>query len=54
MVASETVQTKLNVIVMVLSLLPLKWLGGKPLQQSKASRHNLRIIGLLERVLDIT
>ena len=53
MVASKTVETELNVIMIVLSLLPLKWLGGKLLQQSKASRHSLRIVGLLDRVLDI-
>lgn len=53
MVASRTVETELNVAVMVLSLLPLKWLGGEPLQQSQTSRLSLRIVGLLERVLDI-
>lgn len=53
MVAFETLETELNVIVMVLSLLPLKGLGGKALQQSKASRHSLRIVGLHGRALDI-
>ena len=53
MVATETVEAQLNIAVIVPSLLPLKGLGGKPLQQSQTSRLSLRIVGLLERVLDI-
>ena len=50
MVISETMDTELKVLVMVLSLRPLKWLGGEPLQQRKTSHHSRRIIGLLDRV----
>ena len=50
MVASETMETELKVLVMVLSLRPLKWPGGEPLQQRKTSHHSRRIFGLLDRV----
>ena len=48
MVVSETMETELKVLVMVLSLRPLKWLGGEPLQQRKMSYHSRRIVGLLD------
>ncbi len=50
MVVSETMETELKVLVMVLSLRPLKWLEGEPLQQRKTSHHSRRIVGLLDRV----
>ena len=53
MVATETVEAQLNIAVIVPLPLPLKGLGGKPLQQSQTSRLSLRIVGLIERVLDI-
>ena len=50
MVVSETMETELKVLVMALSLRPLKWLGGEPLQQRKTSHHSRRIFGLPIRV----
>ena len=53
MVVSETMETELKGLVMVLSLRPLRWLGGEPLQQRKTSHHSRRVFGLLDRVWDM-
>ena len=50
MVVSETMETELKDLVIMLSLRPLKWLGGEPLQQRKTSHRSRRIVGLLHRV----
>ena len=46
-------ETELKVLVIMLGLQMLKWLGGEPLQQRKASHHSQRIVGMLDRVLYI-
>ena len=53
MVASEIMVMELKVLAMVLSLPLLKWLGEESLQQRKTSHHSLRMLGLLNRVLDV-
>lgn len=50
MVVSETIEMELKILVMVLSLRPVKWLGGEPLQQRKTIHHSRRVVGLLDRV----
>lgn len=50
MVASETMETVLKVLVMESSLRPPKWPGGEPLQQRKTSHHSRCVVGLLDRV----